>query len=733
MSQDASEQEPARGTRLYVSLDSLYLDPNNYRFIDHDDYKPVADDELLDPAIQRRTTRFVLGYNQDNVRDLQASIKENGWLEVDPILVRRLERGAYLVVEGNRRVATLKYLKRRHDEDAIDLGKLDPAVFARVPVINFGDGDERRHLVLMGLHHIAGKRRWPAVNRALAMKRLREQLGGDSDAVCRALGVSKREYNLSIRTLALTDLYKASDFGDQFKTEQFNLFREVLKSPAIREWLGWDQDLHQAGNKRNLERLFSWMSRESGDDDDVVDDGVDTGIGAPTEPAITTGGHVRELAKLIEDEAALKRLDETRSLQEATISSDLLVKSEIEGALESCERDINRLNVRAGQLDQAALDRVEQFIGKLQGVALARKRRPQLAGSRQPWEPFNEVTQAQFSQLSIPAYRGVSGLTLSNLRRVNILVGTNNVGKTSVLEAVYLLTRQNDDRALIDLLTWRGRLEGEPDPAWLAEQLPAHARIEGTFDTLAKNRAVVELETTREPDDSVEDQAAFLAQLAIESQYADKSQSAVTTLFAERSRRTNFQGRHWLCRSVFTSPFSANRPATLARCNKDSVEHGTKERVLAFIRERIDSGVHNIEMVDKFSRFLVTHERFDKAPDLSSFGDGLRRVFELGLLMAGARGGVLIIDEFENALHTELLHDFTIFVQELAAELDVQVFLSTHSKETVDAFVLNDCRSEDIAGYALVRKDDTIMAHRYSGEDLIRLHEAIDFDMRVVQ
>ena len=151
--------------------------------------------------VQRRTTSIVLGRQQENVRDLMASIRANGWLDIDPILVQRTDTGRFLVVEGNRRVATLKHLQRRNEESAVDLGRLDPTRFSELPVILYRDADEGNRLVMMGLHHISRKRRWPAINRAQAMQELLPHFDNDADEVCRALGVSKREFNLSVRTL----------------------------------------------------------------------------------------------------------------------------------------------------------------------------------------------------------------------------------------------------------------------------------------------------------------------------------------------------------------------------------------------------------------------------------------------------------------------------------------------------------------------------------------------------
>ena len=47
---------------------------------------------------------------------------------------------------------------------------------------------------------------------------------------------------------------------------------------------------------------------------------------------------------------------------------------------------------------------------------------------------------AFISQLDIQAFRGIRNLDLENLANVNVLVGANNSGKTSVLEAIRFLS-----------------------------------------------------------------------------------------------------------------------------------------------------------------------------------------------------------------------------------------------------------------------------------------------------
>ena len=727
MSEESNE--PLRGRRQTVSLGNLYLDPNNFRFADNPEYRRVDDEDVFDAEVQRLTQTLVAGKSQEHIQDLIASIKENGWLDIDPILVEKRQSGKFLVVEGNRRVATLKHLQRQYQDGATRLGKLDVVLFSKVPVFLYEAADERQRMVMMGLHHISGKRRWPAINRALALKRLRDQFNGDSDAVRRALGVTRQDFNRSVRALSLVEAYKESDYGDQFKADQYTIFREVLSRPAIREWLGWDDMTSVATKRDNLDRLFNWMS-------EVVDvKGGDAGngdLGSESGPVITTPGHIRELVKVIKDPVALSKLDETRSLQEATLSSDLLVKTEIDRAFSACNDGITKLDQQFRDLEPEDLDRVEHLVGKLHNIVIARKRRPAIAmsGDRLPWEPFNELTRSQFSTIHVERYRGIDGLMLEDLRRVNLISGVNNAGKTSLLEAIYLLAHQNDETALLDVHRWRGRIEGEPDPVWLVEQLQPEICLSGRFDTVPDNTARLEVRHSGEPDEEIKDQRYFLAKVALASNYGDRRQSADVALFSNRPPRASFQGRHWLCRSALTSSFWSNRLDTLVRANEAALATGSKAKVIEFIREQVDPRLINIELVDEQRRFLVSHQDFDRAPDLSSFGDGMRRIFEIGLLFADVRGGVLLIDEFENALHPELLAAFTRVVQELAGEHNVQVFLTTHSKEALDAFILNGYATEDIAGYALCRGESGVAIRHFAGEKLARLHKALDFDLR---
>ncbi len=76
----------------------------------------------------------------------------------------------------------------------------------------------------------------------------------------------------------------------------------------------------------------------------------------------------------------------------------------------------------------------------------------------------------------------------------------------------------------------------------------------------------------------------------------------------------------------------------------------------------------------------------ERLESLKSYGDGMRRVLQLFLYLIKARGRLLLIDEFENGLHYEVQPSIWELIFTLAKQLNVQVFAATHSEDCITAF-----------------------------------------------
>ena len=131
------------------------------------------------------------------------------------------------------------------------------------------------------------------------------------------------------------------------------------------------------------------------------------------------------------------------------------------------------------------------------------------------------------------------------------------------------------------------------------------------------------------------------------------------------------------------------------------------------------------------NRFMVTSNRLDEAIDITKYGEGMQRVFEIALLMGYNRDGILCIDEIDCALHKTLLVDFARFMQQMANKFNVQVFLSTHSKECIDAFIeAKYNENKDITAYSLLEENGKVICKYINGTRLESLIQSINFDIR---
>jgi hypothetical protein len=76
----------------------------------------------------------------------------------------------------------------------------------------------------------------------------------------------------------------------------------------------------------------------------------------------------------------------------------------------------------------------------------------------------------------------------------------------------------------------------------------------------------------------------------------------------------------------------------------------------------------------------------DDSLPLRSLGEGLNRMFGIALALVDAKDGMLLIDEVESGLHYSVQPDLWRLIFQVAHRLNVQVFATTHSWDCIKAF-----------------------------------------------
>ena len=348
--------------RITKHLDRLLLDPNNYRFIDSPEYKKVLQDQLDDPHIQKRTLNFLLGKDNSNIKDLISSFTTNGFLDIDQIQVKEVG-DKYLVIEGNRRTATLKHLYNQF-KLGNDIGKLTENDFKSINLVEIIDEDPVQQLVSMGLHHISGKKRWSAVNEAQFINDLKTKHNKTEEYICGALGIKKVKLRRSIRTLNLIKMYKDSDYGDQFKSNMYTIFQSVISNTNIKNWLGWNDNKYTVNNRTNLERLFNWISET--EETEIDEDNNERT--SKQEPIISQYRQINDLSKFINDPHAVKRMEDSRNITEGYAYSDLIGKKRSKDFLRNIESEVTTLYNFSEHLTPDDYLKIEELKSKLDSL-----------------------------------------------------------------------------------------------------------------------------------------------------------------------------------------------------------------------------------------------------------------------------------------------------------------------------------------------------------------------------
>ena len=322
--------------------------------------------------------------------------------------------------------------------------------------------------------------------------------------------------------------------------------------------------------------------------------------------------------------------------------------------------------------------------------------------------------------LRISGFRGFREFAMSGLGRVNLLVGTNNCGKTSVLEAIHLLSVPGSSVPLWQTQDRRGELvESAGRQIDLAHIVHGHEiragrgfMVAGTTEdgrqVLDASFAVPDMKIKELYDDDEDDEVSstpvLLDPLMLRFEWRTGSSQAEGSLpITLRLPVTRYGGLHDNPAFTFNgrSVAKARSPVMFV-----TTEGLTRESVVVMFEQvvltpdentvlralhTIDSGIERIASIGTQRRnrrgargglaMMVAGQRIP----IGTMGDGIWRLLGIALALVQARGGVLLVDEIDTGLHYSVLVDMWRLVFETARSLDVQVFATTHSRDCHEA------------------------------------------------
>ncbi|GEN35138.1 ParB N-terminal domain-containing protein [Aneurinibacillus danicus] len=327
-----------------VNIDQLLLDPNNYRLHSHPRYTEVEEKDIANKMVQKRTHTMIEGENREGIKDLIDSFKTNGFLRIDNILVRQYHSPKpqhspaplYVVIEGNRRVATLKALKEDM-EKGFSIGNVDERLFHSIEVVVY-EVDDEAYTLLMGLRHVSGIKEWGDYEQSELIMNLKQKYGMDTNEIAHRLGMTKQAVKKRLDSFIAMEKFRADEeYGEYFTPALSGIFYELMGKKDLKEWLGWDSELNDFTEKARLKRFFGWLS--PGEEDD------ETGVKRP--PIIQRRDELRILNKFIKDEQALDIMEETGSIYEALEQSAYYTQEGFKNNLATIKKSLDKITMTA--------------------------------------------------------------------------------------------------------------------------------------------------------------------------------------------------------------------------------------------------------------------------------------------------------------------------------------------------------------------------------------------------
>lgn len=352
--------------------------------------------------------------------------------------------------------------------------------------------------------------------------------------------------------------------------------------------------------------------------------------------------------------------------------------------------------------------------------------------------------------LSIKGFRGFRDLHIPKLGRVTLITGKNNVGKSSLLEALRLYAGNADPDVLDDILASREENAWGEDAWGFTNPSPLFYRFSSddeeddeperfsiaTHGEGAPARLTARLEWRIETRDRAGN-AKLAPPDAVPEEYWSDPIPVLAIETEEGKRVRRLDGRPRISptrpRPKTAPPVRERFPCALIDAyaiNGTSDWDGLWSEIALTDSERevvealriISPEIIAVSMVRGESNERIAIARVDgrKHPvPLRSFGDGVNRLFAMILSLVNARGGLLLIDEFENGLHHSVQTDVWRAIFKLARKLDVQVFATTHSQDAVKAFqkAASESPGEDSL-VRLTRRRELVIPTMLSESDL---------------
>lgn len=301
------------------------------------------------------------------------------------------------------------------------------------------------------------------------------------------------------------------------------------------------------------------------------------------------------------------------------------------------------------------------------------------------WKPFTLINGERSFQTINENWRMIEALNIENfklfkqlkiptLKRVNLIAGKNNVGKTALLEAFRIRLSEADPSVIHNIIFERGDWE--------------KGRALESFSSLFYGKNYRNLLLIGNFEFTLLDKSdGYLEDFRIRKIKKTKPSYPNTGgVFRVLDNGKKIETNEDLIGN--SRDFANFIPASKIDNAKlwSNILLSKKEEMMTEMMQSIIPEVVRVSVKPDTNEPIVRLKDADLPVPLKNFGHGANRFFSIALAFVNSEKKYLMIDEIENGLHHSVLEEIWENVFKMAKKLDVQVFATTHSEACISAF-----------------------------------------------
>ena len=303
-------------------------------------------------------------------------------------------------------------------------------------------------------------------------------------------------------------------------------------------------------------------------------------------------------------------------------------------------------------------------------------------------------------KIHIRNFRKLNDLEIDRMDQVNLFTGRNNSGKTTLLEALFLLVGAGNAGMTLSINAFRGIDSAGGTPAAIREafwkpmfsalemseviQVEAEETLLGqlTLRIMLEQPGMIELPIGKPAGTSTE----FLKESPLLFSFDSKQTGHVECHM--RVQGTGIQIEHPAAGVPLQAVFLSSR---LGNLQEDAMRLGQLRKrkqatVIVDALKIVEPRLQSVEDNSASGTPLIWGDvGLPELIPLPVMGEGMTRVARLILAISAAQGGLVLVDEIENGLHHTILAKVWQAINASAKTFNTQVIATTHSFECMEA------------------------------------------------